>query len=121
MEAEIYRLRFYETRRGTSPARDFLDSLAERVRAKAAVWLGLLQERGPDLRRPYADVVEGAIRELRVSHGRIEVRLLYFVDGKDIVLTHGFVKKTRRVPAGEVEKALRCLDAWIAGKGGALP
>jgi len=85
---------------------------------KSAAWLGLLQERGPELRRPYADVVEGPIRELRVAYGRLEIRFLYFIDGKDIVLTGGFLKKTGRVPEGEIGKAMKRRNRWLySGEG----
>src|SRR5438045_4071356 len=38
---------FYQTPRGDYPAKDFLESLQERPRMKAAAWIGLLQEKGP--------------------------------------------------------------------------
>ncbi len=83
------------------------------MRAKVAAWIGLLQEKGSDLCRPYADILESPIRELRVSHGRLEIRILYFIEGKSIVLTHGFYKKTREVPREEIEKAKRYRSDWL--------
>lgn len=80
---------------------------------KTAAWLGLLQEKGPNLQRPYADVLEGPIRELRVSFGRLEIRILYFIYGKSIVLTHGFLKKTQKVPMEEIEMAKRYRNNWL--------
>src|SRR5271170_5758491 len=97
-ERTAYRLEFYRSARGGCPAREFLEALEERPRMKVAAWLGLLQEKGPALQRPYADVLEGPIRELRVSFGRLEIRLLYFIHSKSIVVTHGFLKKTQQVP-----------------------
>ena len=46
------------------------------------------------------------IFELRAKVGTDISRVLYFFyyEGR-IVLTHGFIKKTRRTPAGEIEKA----------------
>ncbi len=84
----IYRLEIYQAPRGDYPAKDFLDSLPEGPRMKAAAWLGLLQEKGPNLQRPYADVLEEPIRELRISVGTLEMLLLYFIHGKTIVVTH---------------------------------
>ena len=97
---------------------DFLDGLPEGARTKAASWLGLLQQEGPNLRRPYADVLEGPIRELRVSFGRLEIRVLYFIEGRSIVATNGFLKKTREVPRGEIERAGRRRQSWLARFGG---
>ena len=85
---------------------------------KVAAWLERLQEKGPDLQRPYADVLDEPIRELRVSFGRLEIRLLYFIHGKSIVITHGFTKKTRRVPREEIELAKRYRNDWLVTFGG---
>jgi len=96
MIIRMYSVEFYQTPGGEYPVRDFLAGLQTKVRAKAAKWLQLLQEEGPDLKRPYADMLHDGIRELRVSFGHIEVRLLYFIEGKAIVITQGFLKKTQQ-------------------------
>jgi phage-related protein len=84
-----------------------------------ATWLQILQEKGPNLYRPYADVLEEPIRELRVTFGRLEIRLLYFIQGKNIVLTHGFLKKTQKTPPEEIERAQRYRHDWLlTHKGG---
>ena len=62
---------------------------------------------GPDLPRPYADMIRGKIRELRVSFGGLHHRFLYFFQGKRIVVTHGFLKKTAAIPEGEITRAER--------------
>ena len=49
------------------PTQDFLEDLPVKVRAKVTKWLDLLKREGSNLPRPYADVVRGKIRELRVS------------------------------------------------------
>ena len=112
-----YRVEFYRTESGDFPVADFLAGLEMRVRAKVAKWLQLLQEEGPDMKRPYADLLCDGIRELRVSFGRLEIRLLYFIEGKIIVITHGFLKKTWRMPGGEIEKAKRCRVEWKKANG----
>ena len=62
----LYNLVFYTTERGDSPVDDFLDRLDKKARAKASAHLSLLEEQGLHLKRPYADVVRGKIRELRI-------------------------------------------------------
>ena len=113
-----YHVEFFRTSAGDSPTEDFLESLPLRVKAKAGAWINLLQEKGPNLLRPYADVLEGPIRELRISFARLEIRLLYFIHGKSIVLTHGFMKKTEKVSQGEIDRALRYRSIWLAVFGG---
>ena len=88
----------------------FLDALPVKVRAKIAKWIELLEEQGPDLPRPYADVLRDKIRELRVKFGSVQYRLLYFFMEKKVILTHGFVKRTDQVPKAEIEKALSAME-----------
>ena len=104
-----YDVLFYEAADGECPTQEFLDGSAPKVRGKVAKWLELLGQEGPNLPRPYADVVRGKIRELRVSFGGMHHRFLYFFHGKRIVVTHGFVKKTTVIPEGEIAQAERCM------------
>jgi len=100
-----YEVLFYKTETGRRPTGDFLSSLPLKVRVKILKWLKKLEEYGPDLPRPYADIVYGKIRELRVVFTSTQYRLLYFFYGKYIIITHGFIKKTDEVPDNELEKA----------------
>ena len=72
-----------------------------------------LQKQGPDLPRPYADVLRGKIRELRVGYGRLQLRFLYFIEGKSIVLVSGFLKKTSAVPEEEIVRTERRMMDWL--------
>lgn len=74
----------------------------------------MLEEKGPDLPRPYADLLQGKIRELRVSFSKYECRLLYFIHGKTIVITNGFLKKTEKIPQDMIDRADRCRLDWLA-------
>ena len=94
--------------RGRCPLTEFLGEWGAKVEAKFAKLLKILSYEGPNLKRPYADVLSQGIRELRVSFGSDQYRGLYFFFHKDfIIVTHGFMKKTDAVPAGEIERALR--------------
>lgn len=60
------------------------------------------------MRRPYADYLRDGIYELRVKFSSNNYRVLYFfVVRERIVLTHGFVKKSNKVPEKEIEKAIK--------------
>ena len=110
---------FYRTRRGESPPSEFVEGLEKRARAKVFKWLDLLAEEGPNLPRPFADVVDGPIRELRVGLGHLEVRLLYFFHGRVvIVVAHGFLKKTRAIPERELRRAKLVRADWLTRNGG---
>lgn len=88
-------------------AAEFLEGLSGPPRAKADAFLLLLKVKGPDLHRPHSDVLRGKIRELRCGFARLEYRFLYFFHDKKVILTHGFLKKTERVPDGELRRAER--------------
>ncbi len=76
-------------------------------------WIEKLEGEGPNLPRPFADVVGGKIRELRIVFGSNCYRFLYFFSKRRIVITHGFVKKTKRLPSGEIEKAERLMQDFL--------
>ena len=109
----MYEILFYENTRGDCFVDEFLDGLEVKTRAKVMKWLGKLEEMGPDLRRPFADIVKGKIRELRVDLGTNSYRFMYFFMGKNIIVTHGFSKKTWKVPANEIEKAERLMKDFL--------
>ena len=68
--------------------------------------ISFLEEMGPILPRPYADLLEDGIHELRIKLSGDQVRMLYFFCYKDfIVLTHAFNKTTSEVPKSEIKKA----------------
>lgn len=110
----MYELIFYTTLREESPIDEFLDSMGVKPRAKAERFMEQLVIHGPDLPRPYADVLCGKIRELRVPYGRLQYRFLYFFQGKSIVLTSAFLKKTAAVPETEIVRAERRMLDWAA-------
>ena len=64
---------------------------------------------------PYSEELEDGIFELRAKVGSNITRVLYFfVVGRKIVLTNGFIKKTTKTPKTEIEKAKRCRADYIS-------
>jgi phage-related protein len=110
----LYRIIFYTSDRGDSPIDDFLDALDLKSRAKVAAHVSLLEECGPNLKRPHADVVRRKIRELRIRHGSNQYRILYFFQlREEIVLLHGIQKKTRQLKERDIELAERRMHDWM--------
>lgn len=101
----MYEVLYFENRKGRCPAKNFLKTIKVPARAKAMKWIQKLSIEGPDLPRPYADVLRGKIRELRVVFGSDSYRFLYFFVGRKIIITHGFLKKTRKMPTREIRRA----------------
>lgn len=87
---------------------DFIAQLDPKTKLKIDRSLDRLKEEGPNLHRPYADVVVGKIRELRIRFASDQIRILYFFFLKDkIVMLHGFRKKTSEIPFREIAQAER--------------
>ena len=59
-----------------------------------------------DLREPYTKHLGNGIFELRAKQGSDISRVLYFfVFGRKIILTNGFIKKTAKTPLKEINLA----------------
>ena len=101
-----WKVHFYKSSDGFCPIRAFLDSLSVRERAKAASWINMLNEHGINLHRPFADLLEDGIHELRMKLSGDQIRVLYFFCYRDyIILTHDFVKTSDKVPKKEIIRA----------------
>jgi len=99
-------IEFYTAPNGRKPARDFLDALSPKMRAKMIDKVKYLQELGHLLRPPASKHLRGEIYELMAqAEGNITRILYFFVVGDKAVLTHGFTKKTESTPAREIRRA----------------
>jgi phage-related protein len=98
---------FYRTETGANPVEDFLVSLPSKVRQKAA-WVLKAIEQLQRISTQYFKKLDGTddIWEIRIIHGKDSIRLLCFWSGETIIIvTHGFKKKTDRVPQREIQLA----------------
>ena len=101
-----FALEFYRLPDGSSPVEDFLDSLNDELAAKAVAGLKILQQRGYTLREPHSKPVGNGIFELRIQFANDIARIFYFfVVNNTIVLTNGFIKKRRKTPPAELDRA----------------
>lgn len=101
--------RFYETDSGNAPVRDWLLSLSAEDR-RAIGFDIKTAEFGWPVGMPLCRSITGfsGLWELRVSisDGRI-ARILFVVHNGDMVLLHGFIKKSQKSPQQELDLALR--------------
>ena len=108
VEMRNFMVQFFEQDDGSCPVEEFLDSLDNKMAAKAYGMIELLEEYGNGLRMPYSEQLNDGIFELRIKFGGNITRILYFFFvGKNIILTNGFVKKTQKTPPDEIAKAKR--------------
>lgn len=110
-----WKIIYYEDKDGNSEVFQFIDSQKMKNKAKIMSWVSMLEEKGPILPRPYADLLREEIHELRVKLSGNQVRILYFFCFEDfIVLTHGFTKNTQKVPPKEIDKAIKLRGDFLS-------
>ena len=108
---------FFRKEDGRRPVQEFLDSLDEKDRAKLLRSVALLEEYGPQLREPYSKPLGDGIFELRAQQGNDILRALYFFFvGRQIILTNGFVKKTKKTPRSEIALAKKYRREYLMRK-----
>ena len=112
-----YTVEYYERSDGTRPAEEFILSQDNKMQAKLFMTLEFLKDKGPLLREPYSKSLGDGIFEVRAKQGSDISRVLYFfVVGKKIILTNGFVKKTQKTPPGEIDRAQRSRQDYQSRK-----
>lgn len=103
----LWHVVYYRSESGDCEIRSFIDSRKSAEQDKIMAWIRLLEEQGPRLPRPYADLLRDGIHELRIKLTGNQFRVLYFFCyQKTIMLTHAFTKTTSRVPEAEIRKAI---------------
>ena len=109
-----WQLLYYVKQDDTKPVEEYIRNLSLNERAKAFSFIEKLKEKGPDLHRPYADLLEDGIHELRIKLTGDQVRILFFFCYKDIiVLTNAFEKHTDKVPESEIKTAKKNRDDFL--------
>ena len=102
MEIELY-----EKHTGRCPVREFIAELSPKDRVRATNAIKRLQEHGLALGRPHVGYLRDNIRELRIKTNHGNYRILFFIYYKHkAVLLYAISKKTQRVPAADIDKAL---------------
>jgi hypothetical protein len=97
---------YYETPDKRCPIEAFIDSRSNKNQAKIMAMISYLEELGPNLPRPYADLLVDGIHELRIKLSGEQIRILYFFCYKEfIVLSHSFIKNESAVLEAQIKKA----------------
>ena len=86
----------------------FIKGLQKPTIAKILRTINLLEKFGQKLDLPHTKKVSAHLFELRIS-GKQEVRIFYSFHKSQIVLLHGFVKKSQKIPQREIKIALQKL------------
>ncbi|MCG6170116.1 type II toxin-antitoxin system RelE/ParE family toxin [Leptospira sp. FAT2] len=113
--ARKWKVYYYsESENEESEIETFINSKDERNQAKILAWIEKLEELGPNLPRPYADILKNGIHELRIKLSGDQVRILYFFCYKDyVILTNHFIKRSDKVPKTEIDKAMKRREKFL--------
>ncbi|GMR04416.1 MAG: type II toxin-antitoxin system RelE/ParE family toxin [Thermodesulfobacteriota bacterium] len=90
---------------------DWLDGIPPEIKARILRIVDMLAAYGPqNVREPYVKPVRGHKKmfEIRAKGKDGIARVFYFTfTGRKIILVHGFIKKSAKTPAREIETASR--------------
>lgn len=99
-----------------APAMEFLMQLPMAARKKVLYNVERASERNdPELMKK----LDTDIWEFRTQYQGMQYRLLAFWDkqaGRLVIATHGFVKKTDKVPGSEIQRAHKLRDRYFTEK-----
>ncbi|OJI06301.1 hypothetical protein BK004_04370 [bacterium CG10_46_32] len=90
----------------------FIDSHDKGIQTKIGRMLVLLERYGNQIGLPYSKKVGKDLFEIRIK-GSIEVRIFYTFRRNRIVLLHGFIKKSQKIPKKELEVAADKLNRLV--------
>ena len=98
---------FYQTAAGAEPVRDWLKELDEDDRRVIGEDIATV-EYGWPVGMPTCRALSGGLWEVRSSlPSRSEARVIFAVLGEQMVLLHGFIKKTQKTPKTDLDLAIK--------------
>jgi phage-related protein len=103
---------FFRTEAGREPVREWLKKLPKEERRTIGEDIMTVQFRWP-LGMPLVDNLGSGLWEIRTGLRTRIARTLFFVQEDEMVLLHGFIKKTRKTPPEDRALALKRKNAYI--------
>jgi len=103
---------FFQTEGGREPVRQWLKALPKRERNIIGEDIMTVQFRWP-LGMPLVDNLGSGIWEIRSKLPTRIARVLFFVKDEEVILLHGFIKKTQKTPPEDRALALKRRNAYI--------
>lgn len=100
----ILQVRFFRTDSGTEPVREWLNQLAKDFRREIGTDIKTVQFGWP-LGMPTVRKLDGGLWEIRSHHDGNIARVIFTINGTNMVLLHGFIKKSQKLPAHDLKVA----------------
>ena len=96
------------------PITEFIEKRPPKHQVKIIRFLSLLEEMGPTLPRPYADLLKDGIHELRIKLSGDQIRMLYFFCFRHYIVFYvAFVKNSDRVPEKFINRVKHYRDKCL--------
>ena len=102
---------FFATVAGREPVREWLLCLERWERRQVGTDIAYVQWKWP-IGKPRVDHLRGSIWEIRSNLAGRTARVLFAVAGTEMILLHGFLKKSRKTLAGDIELAESRWKEW---------
>lgn len=96
-----WKVKFFQTRRGDYPVRDFILEQDSKTHARILLSIELLRDNGPFLKPPHIKKLRSNFYELRIL-GEVPVRIFYTIFKNEYYLLHAFKKKSQKTPTREM-------------------
>ena len=107
----ILRVAFFQTLNGKEPVRDWLLSLSEIQKKAIGTEIKVVQYGWP-LGLPVVRKMASDLWEVRINIPTGIARVLFTVDEKLMILLHGFIKKSQKIPKNELAVAKKRLHQY---------
>ena len=108
----VWKVEFFQSKRGDYPVADFIGNQERRVRQKVTDSIKMLEESGPFLMPPYMKKLFPNLYELRIK-SKVAVRIFYSPKTGTYYLLHAFIKKSQKTPERELKIALDRMNELI--------
>ncbi len=106
---------FFRSESSNEPVREWLKSLSKDERKAIGEDIAYVQFKWP-IGKPRVDHLRGAVWEVRTSLANRIARTLFAVEGRQMVLLHGFIKKTQQTPSEDIKLAEKHFKEWQRGE-----
>ena len=105
------KVHFYKTGSGTEPVRKWLQSLPSTHKKTIGEDIKTVQFGWP-IGMPLVEKIKPFLWEVRSKIPNGISRVLFTIDGNVMILLHGFIKKSQKIPQNELKTALSRLKDY---------
>lgn len=109
-----WKVTYYTSKDGKNPIRGFLDECNKQQQAKLLRIIENIKQYGLQSVIPHLKKLEGyPLWEIRIL-GKDNIRVIYaLLVEKEILLLHGFFKKSQKTPLADINIAIKRQNEWL--------